>query len=121
MTWKPESTETHEVVNLASTISSSIHNTHPGIRDKFKASSGKTYGNLEFPEAAPLVFPALDQLADQTGAEAEEKRNRFKRMGSFVDNYMDKRAQAKFVGLVPDCPFLRPIHTLFQLTVDVLC
>jgi len=59
MTWRPESDEMHEMINLSTTISSNLtHNNH-GIRQKFKTSSGKTYGDFPFQEAAPLIFPTL--------------------------------------------------------------
>jgi hypothetical protein len=98
MTWKPESSETHEMFNLTSTISSSLNSAGSSMRSKFKASSGQTYGDLEFPETAPLIFPALDNLANQTGDEALRKRDKLKKAKNFVENYMDKRAQAKYVS-----------------------
>ena len=101
MTWKPESDETNEMFDLTSTISSSVNSTGSNMRQKFKASSGKSFGDLEFPEAAPLTFPALDNLADQTGEEAQRKRDKLKKGKVFVDNYWDKRAQAKYVSLLP--------------------
>jgi hypothetical protein len=69
---------------------------------KFSASSGKTYGDFSFPDAAPLVFPALDELAAATGEDAEKQKGRLRRIGNFADNYMDRRAQAKYQGENPD-------------------
>jgi len=104
MTYNPESSETHEAVNLSSTISTTL-SPHSGIGKvghKFRGSSGKTYGEMEFPEAAPLIFPALDTLADQTGEEAVRKRDKMKKAGVFVDNYWDKRAQARYAAKHPE-------------------
>lgn len=67
-----------------------------GTMSKLRVSSGKTYGELEMPEAAPLIFPALDQMA--VGADGK-KPNKLKRGGEFVANYMDRRAQATYVSL----------------------
>jgi len=63
---------------------------------KLRVSSGKTYGELEMPEAAPLIFPALDQMT--VGADGK-KPNKLKRGGEFVANYMDRRTQATYVSL----------------------
>jgi hypothetical protein len=52
----------------------------------FECSSGATL--FEWPQIAPLVFPALDELAS-------EKQAAVKRSGKFVAEYMDKRARAK--------------------------
>ena len=59
-----------------------------------KLASNEIQGELEIPEAAPLVFPALDdvvQLVAQSGD--AEKMNAFMRSTKFVANYYDKRAQ----------------------------
>ncbi|OCK86330.1 hypothetical protein K432DRAFT_421081 [Lepidopterella palustris CBS 459.81] len=75
---------------------SKIKNTMQGLR----VASGKTYGEIEMPEAAPLVFPALDQVLD---ADPDGKKpNAFKRGGEFVANYGDRRAQAKYNYENPD-------------------
>ena len=68
------------------------------IKKNFRSSSGNTYGELEFPEVAPLIFPALDKLAEQTGEEGVRKRDKLKKKAKFVDEYWDKRARAKFVS-----------------------
>jgi hypothetical protein len=101
MTWNPESSETHTSVNITSTISSSLNTTGSGLGQKLKnnlrVSSGNTYGDLEFPETAPLIFPGLDSLAAQTGEEAVRKRDKLKKGQNFVEEYWDRRAQAKYV------------------------
>lgn len=101
MTWNPESDDMHGSVDLTSTITTSL-NPKGGlgkVKNNLRSSSGNTYGNVDFPEAAPLIFPALDKLAGQTGEEAVRKRDKLKKKANFVDEYFDKRAQAKYVSL----------------------
>lgn len=68
------------------------------VKHAMQSSNGKTYGELEFPEVAPLTFPALDDLAGQTGEEAQRKRDKIKKAKGFADDYMDRRAVAKYVS-----------------------
>jgi hypothetical protein len=99
MTWRPETDQKVSEVDLTSTISSATSTDKSGLRNKFKSSSGKTYGNLDW-DVAPLVYPGLDDLATQTGDEAVRKRDKLKKAKGFVEEYMDKRAQAKFVSFL---------------------
>ncbi|KAL8827650.1 MAG: hypothetical protein Q9170_006926 [Blastenia crenularia] len=57
------------------------------------SASGKTYAEIDLPEAAPLVFPALD---DALGDEGAERRNKLKGSMDFVADYYDRRAQATY-------------------------
>jgi len=102
MTYKPESSATHAPVDITQTIYSSMTPATSGFKrtlNNLRVSSGTTRGELEMPEAAPLIFPALDKLADQTGeGAAAKKENVFKRSGKFVADYQDRRAQAKYVS-----------------------
>lgn len=101
MTYKPESSSTHERVDIMQAIQSSLSPTASGMKaqfNKLKVSSGKTYGELEMPEAAPLIFPALEELAADNSEEGVKKQNKLKSSQKFVTSYMDKRAQAKFVS-----------------------
>lgn len=66
-----------------------------------QSSNGNTYGEIAFPEVAPLIFPALDDLASQTGEDSQRKREKIKRAKGFADDYMDRRAVAKYVGPSP--------------------
>lgn len=106
MTWNPGSNERFEQVNITDTIAS--RNKPPtgtsSISSKFRSSDGKT-SEWEFPEVAPLVFPALDQLAAQTSKEGVQKKNRVASSMAFVANYWDKRATAEYVSLEsrPSC------------------
>lgn len=102
MTWNPELVDapstTVDVNSIISrTTNASNASTLARLRNRFKSSDGKGYGNI-FPEVAPLVFPDLDKLV--TDQDAEKKLSKLKKRKTFVDKYKDKRAQAKFVSSV---------------------
>ena len=89
MTYKPESNASHMTVDITKMIASSMDPGDSKMRQtlkNLKLSSGKTYGELELPEAAPLIFPALDELADGTSDEALKKQNKLKSSQKFVAN-----------------------------------
>ena len=100
LTWNPETASVQSTFSLAETISSST-STGTGfqkVTKKFQTSSGNTYGDLEIPQAAPLIFPGLDTLALRSGEGVVKKVSKLKKSKGFVENYMDRRARAKFVG-----------------------
>lgn len=76
MTWNPEHISTEETLDINSTVSSSIVHQNSGKINKIihtlRRSDGKTT-NHEIPQAAPLIFPELDRLAEQSGDEAVKK------------------------------------------------
>ncbi|TGO36068.1 hypothetical protein BHYA_0136g00110 [Botrytis hyacinthi] len=105
LTWNPDDGNHRSMVDMASTISKSIdpHTRESKTRNKFHTSSGNTYGDFEFPEAAPLVFPALDAALTNVGSEGEEKlEEKLKRKGDFVSDYMDRRARAQYAAQNPN-------------------
>ena len=111
MTWSPETSDPSSVFDLTSTISSKPTSNSSGPSNfvkKFSNSSGKTYADMEFPEVAPLIYPALDDLAEQQGEEAVRKRDKLKKKAKFVDDYWDRRAQAKYVSV--------PFHHFYLAT-----
>lgn len=67
--------------------------------------SGKTYTEVELPEAAPLVYPDLDRVVEDgllsggkgKGPEKETVKEKFKGAGNWVQDYMDRKAQAAYV------------------------
>ncbi|KAF9894969.1 hypothetical protein FE257_004593 [Aspergillus nanangensis] len=65
-----------------------------------RLASGKTHGQLELPEAAPLVYPDLDLVATRAmegkGMESEGTREKLKNAGVWVQDYMDRKAQATY-------------------------
>lgn len=112
MTWKPSdpSPVTQVDFDLNSTITGATSSSTPGpsfslgkLSHRMQSSSGAT--TFEFPQTAPLIFPALDDLtasmSDDREAEAR-KQSAVKRGGSFVADYMDRRAVAKWAGDNPE-------------------
>lgn len=108
MTWKPQDSSVVTTVDFD--LGTTITNPSTGSKGMFskfqsrlKSSSAAT--SFEFPETAPLIFPALDELASATsespGAEAK-KQNAIKRSGSFLTDYLDRRAVAKWAGDNPE-------------------
>ncbi|KAF7873981.1 hypothetical protein EAF04_002653 [Stromatinia cepivora] len=111
LTYKPESSATHASVDITKAIASSLDDTTTGFKKtlkNIKLSSGTTYGELEMPEAAPLIFPALDQIAEVEGSENAQKSNKFKDSGKFVTDYFDRRAQAKYAMQNPNSSLTTP-------------
>ena len=103
MTYNPESDSPSSTLDIASTITSSIvsKNSNIGkVKHNLKSSSGTTYNELDVLEPAPLIFPALDMQKKQD-EEAGKRRKKIENGKRFVDEYYDRRAQAKFVSLVP--------------------
>lgn len=99
LTYKPEASATHASVDITKAISSydgpATSSMKANLRN-LRLSSGKTYGELEMPEAAPLIFPALDALQDSTNEASVQKQNKLKSSQKFVADYFDRRAQAKY-------------------------
>ncbi|KAH0218860.1 hypothetical protein KCU86_g2496, partial [Aureobasidium melanogenum] len=104
MTWNPDSNNKVEQVNINKTVATLNKGSRgvSGVQDKFRSSDGTTYGELAFPEVAPLVFPTLDELAAQTGPEAAKKKSNVAKGMTFVANYWDKRATAEYSMQHPD-------------------
>ena len=102
MTWEPDTYAYEEKFDIDSTITSSLVHSDSGKTNKvahnLRRSDG-TFTDQAIPDTAPLIFPELDELADQTGDEAVRKQNMLKRSKSFAANYFDKRASAKHVRL----------------------
>ncbi|KAK1572699.1 heterokaryon incompatibility protein-domain-containing protein [Colletotrichum navitas] len=72
-----------------------------------------TNGNLDWPEPAPLVFPANgDETEGGSGIGAKKKKDALDRMEAWMEDISDKRAQAKWVDENGDNPSagLTPKH-----------
>lgn len=78
-----------------------------------RLSSGKTYGQLELPEAAPLIFPALDRVADDESTDGIKKQTRMKSSQKFVADYFDRRAQARYAAENPGSSLAVPSEKQF--------
>lgn len=105
MTWNPDSDETEERLDINNTITTSLAATNASKISKashrMRRSDGKTSEHA-IPQAAPLIFPGLDELADQSGEEAAKKQNKVKKSAAFAADYFDKRASAKYAAKHPD-------------------
>jgi hypothetical protein len=66
------------------------------LRRLLRTGDGNIYGEFSFPETEPLVFPALGELAGQTGANGERKKSVMKGKMKLVGDYWDERAAADF-------------------------
>jgi len=99
MTWRPDTPEVHPTVDLNAAITDNASTGSLSFKDRFKASSGTSYGNLEVPAAAPLVFPPEAQHQIE-GSEAGQVglKQKFQRTKAFMDDYLDRRAQAAYVS-----------------------
>ncbi|KAI1077981.1 hypothetical protein F5B20DRAFT_249227 [Whalleya microplaca] len=106
MTWRPDDKELHPMIDINSTVSAALTSYESGMRNKFQSSNGKTYGELSFPAAAPLVFPALDAAIDSDdvadGQQNEGFKQKLQRAKAFIDDYYDRRAQAEYAGANPN-------------------
>ena len=103
-------------MDITQAISSAESPASSGMKQTFKnmrLSAGKTYGELEMPEAAPLIFPALDQLAASTSKEGVKKQNNMKSSQKFVAGYFDRRAQAKYAAENPNSVLAKSPSTEF--------
>ena len=67
---------------------------HKSYQNFRAVNAGRSYGAIEMPDSAPLVFPDLDEVArTQDPAKADKLKSRM----AFVTEYYDKRAQASYV------------------------
>ncbi|KAJ9607996.1 hypothetical protein H2200_008075 [Cladophialophora chaetospira] len=102
MSFEPDSMQSGEVVdvntNVVKSFGSRIGNHYS---ERLRTSSGTTHGEFELPAAAPLVFPDLSELPEH------QRTNRMNKSG-FFDDYLDRRAQAKFSNQNPDSKLAVP-------------
>ncbi|KAF1974683.1 hypothetical protein BU23DRAFT_579478 [Bimuria novae-zelandiae CBS 107.79] len=86
-----------------------IHNAHQASIDKsgLKKYTSKLRSNdgvsepVAFLEAAPLVFPELDWLAENGSVEQRKKLGGYVKFRKFVADYFDRRAEADYVPAAP--------------------
>lgn len=101
MKYSPGERASQETVDMSQTITKSLTPSESGMKkqlNSMKSSSGKTHGELEMPEAAPLIFPDLDAMAAAEGSHSKKKSG-LKKTGVFLGDYFDRRAQASYVSL----------------------
>ena len=82
-----------EQTDLNSLISkdSGPHKSYQNFR---AVNAGRSYGALEMPLSAPLIFPALDEAAE---TQDPAKAGKLKNSMGFLTDYYDRRAQASYV------------------------
>jgi len=73
-----------------------------GFGRKMKVAQGKTYGEVELGEVAPLIYPALDAAA------ANPDSSGFKKASKFLADYADRRAQADYAHKHPGSTLANP-------------
>lgn len=79
-----------------------------GLRD-IRVASGKTYTEVELPEAAALIYPDLDRVVESDlqgkgkGPESQSIKEKFKGAGAWVQDYVDRKAQATYVSPLLHC------------------
>ena len=129
MTYKPDMPGQRTVGFDLTTGSSTTSNISPGQEalskslsvpdDRLRAtlknlrlSSGTSKGELELPEVAPLVYPALDTAAalalSTENPLPTKKQNALKSSGKFIADYIDRRSQAQFAGMHPGSKLAAP-------------
>ncbi|KAI1615166.1 hypothetical protein EDD37DRAFT_649834 [Exophiala viscosa] len=101
LTWQPDSTELHTPIDLNATIAQREEHVHGMDKLKRNMKTGSAVGDVEFTECATLVFPKLDELADQHGPDADSKKAKLRHYKAFSETYFDRRAQAKLPGKNP--------------------
>lgn len=100
MTWNPTKFNDKTSANLNTTIQNNLSNS--SMSHKFQSSNGITNGitnGLETMETAELIFPELDLISKTTAGDQKGFKKKIGRGKAFVDDYLDRRAQAKFVSL----------------------
>jgi hypothetical protein len=96
MTWDPVSFDARTNIDVNATIQNTM-DSQGRMSHKFQSSNGVTNG-MESMQTAELIFPGLDILATATNDEQKGFKKKMERGKLFVDDYMDRRAQAKFVS-----------------------
>lgn len=95
MTHDPYSSKKAQEVSLDNNMMKSIRARDDHHLNNLHQSSGHAT-ELQIPESAPLVFPALEAASD------EQKASAFKRAGAFARDYVDRRARSNFETSNPD-------------------
>ncbi|BCS17812.1 uncharacterized protein APUU_10640A [Aspergillus puulaauensis] len=99
MTWDSTSLDSRTNANVNTTIQNTI-DSQGRMSHKFQSSNGVTNG-MESIQTAQLIFPGLDLLATVSKDEEKGLKKKMQRGKRFVDDYMDRRAQAKFFAENP--------------------
>ncbi|OHW98192.1 FAD binding domain-containing protein [Colletotrichum incanum] len=68
-----------------------------GMKNQMGKMMKLSNGNFDWPEPAPLVFPATDDVTGSESDSGAKKKNALDRMEIWMEDMSDKRAQAKWV------------------------
>lgn len=102
LTWNPDTDDARTAVDFSSMAAKAMNSKNGSSITSLRKSNGKTYGEFQWPETAPLVYPGLDALASTPGQSAQSTKSFLKKKRQFVEDYMDRRAQARFVSQAID-------------------
>ena len=105
MTFQPDQTNQEfveiDVIAANAVLAKSLEGTSK--MSKLKGSSGTSKGEFSIPEAAPLIYPAIDKATSAMAADGKplpaEKQSAMKRSGAFIADYIDRRSQAEYAGV----------------------
>jgi hypothetical protein len=97
LTWNPETSDARTDVDFEG-IAKRVMQTGRSPMTSLRKSNGKTYGEFQWPETAPLIYPGLDDLAAASDESKQANESSLQMKRRFVEDYMDRRAQAKFVS-----------------------
>lgn len=82
---------------------------------KFRLTSGATKGSAKMVEAAPLIYPEIDEVV-YSGKDGQETfKDKAKDAGNFLASYVDRRAQMTYVSFEGLRDAVR-IHQLTSMT-----
>ena len=92
--YKPSSSDLAEDIDIATNITQQVdkRKTQKTWKGIVSSSAAKSGHDEELPEAAPLVFPMLDDMDER------EKENAVKHFGRFTQEYFDRRARWEFAS-----------------------
>jgi hypothetical protein len=98
--YKPDAKKAVEMgeYDPTSSISRFTESSGSAWRDKarkLRTDSGKNFGELDIGEAAPLVYPSIEEAKI---GETEKQKGAWKNFEQFMGDYGDRRAQAAYVS-----------------------
>ncbi|MCJ1377864.1 hypothetical protein MMC17_000960 [Xylographa soralifera] len=99
MTFKPDQQSEILSVDTSSPSSQAMQGSPfspSGNRGNCQAAQNTTYGEFQLPPSAPLIFP------DSQPSSSDQPKNTLAKMGDFVADYNDRRAQARYAQANPD-------------------
>lgn len=112
ITYKPSQSDQKVVqVDHAATAAERLSRGEESAQKKGKrfmnSEAAASRGELSIPEAAPLTFPALDAAADamnDANTDQQRQRQQFTSYRAYINDYLDRRRQAKFAAADPNNP-----------------